>query len=122
MTALKRKTLPPLRIRIFAFIAMIASVVLGLVAWSSGLRIALELALRITLATTDINSSQPLGIMRTVRIIVMMCGGMTWLIVALASIGYHSSNLGRRRSWRILAWTIGIELAIIVIDILMQVL
>ncbi len=120
MTALKRKTHPPLRSRLLALLAVIISVGLALAAWSSGLRIALDIAVRYSFANPDINSGQQIGIVRTVRIAMMICGGVIWLIVALASIGYHSENLGRPRSWKILAWTIGIELAIIGVDVLMQ--
>ena len=48
--------------------------------------------------------------------------GVLWLGgVVFAGIGYHSKRVGRRSSYRVFAWTIGIELTLILIGTLLQI-
>jgi len=119
MTALERNRQPPLRMKLLGILVVIASIGLGLVAWSSLYDLVIQLAIRISVRMVELDTIQRAGIIRTARILVMMCGGGIWLIIVVASMGYHSERLATRRSWRILAWTIGIELALIGLDLIL---
>jgi hypothetical protein len=47
--------------------------------------------------------------------------GVLWLGgVVFGGMGYHSKRVGRRSSYRVFAWTIGIELILILIGTLLQ--
>lgn len=119
MTVLQTKTQPPLRMKLLGILVVVASIGLGLVAWSSLYDLVIQLAIRASVSMIEFNAVQRTGVIRTARILVTMCGGMVWLIIVVSSIGYHSERLGHRRSWRILAWTIGIELALIGLDLIL---
>jgi hypothetical protein len=116
MTTLKSKVQPSLWHKALALLLVLLSIGLGLMAWSSLYNLALALALNVALGSQGINAGQRTGIIRTTRALAMMCGGGLWLAVAIGSFGYHSEFLGTRRSWRVLKWTIGIEVLIIALD------
>ena len=119
MTTLKNDVLPSILVKLLALVAVAASIVLAFFAWNSLLAITLDLSVRFAMhATSADHMVQQSGIVVTVRTLTMMCGGAFWLAVAVGGISFHSHFLGKRRSWKVLAWTIGIELALIALDIL----
>jgi hypothetical protein len=44
--------------------------------------------------------------------------GCLWLVYVFVSANYHNKHAGERKSWRALAWTIGVGLAILLLDLL----
>ena len=53
------------------------------------------------------------GAIAAIRWGVWVVGGIGWLTVTIGGFEYHSKRLGRFESWRLFAWTIGIEAALI---------
>jgi hypothetical protein len=109
---------PSLPVKLLAVMAIIVSIALGFVAWSSLMGISLELAAQYAVRVSLESISRQMGIMRSARAVSMMCGGGIWLAVALVGISFHWSFLGKRRSWKVLGWTIGAEAVLIGLDAL----
>lgn len=53
--------------------------------------------------------------------VVTIVGGLLWVIVIIGTGEYHLKHAGERKSWRIFAWTIGIELLIIALAFVLRV-
>jgi len=61
----------------------------------------------------EISRVQEAGMVATANNVGTMVGGLLLLVVSVGGMEFHFKNRGRRRSYRIFAWTIGIELAIV---------
>ncbi|MBZ0304407.1 MAG: hypothetical protein K8J31_32020 [Anaerolineae bacterium] len=58
---------------------------------------------------------------RAVNLATILIAGLLWIGgVVFAGIGYHSKRVGQPRSYRVFAWTIGVELILIVVGSLLQ--
>jgi hypothetical protein len=62
------------------------------------------------------------GLERVVQYAILFVGIPLWIGIAIFGMEFHfkPKNIGRRKSFRILAWTIGIEVAIIIISLLLR--
>jgi hypothetical protein len=58
------------------------------------------------------------GWVTTTRNVSTILAGLVWLTVAVGGMEYHFRHMGQRRSYRLFAWTLGIEAALIVISVL----
>lgn len=116
MTTLDTKLQPAIWQKGLAALVVLASILLGLVAWFSLYNLLMVLAIELAVQGGEMTASQRAGIVRLVRVSSMLCGGAIWLVMAIASVGYHSEALGTRRSWRMLGWIIGIELVIVLLE------
>jgi hypothetical protein len=47
-------------------------------------------------------------------------GAILWIGIMIAGGEYHMKNAGARKSWKIFAWTFGIEVIIILVGLLVQ--
>ncbi len=56
------------------------------------------------------------GWITTARNVSTILGGLVWLAVVVGGIEYHFRYVGQRRSYRVFAWTLGIEAALILIS------
>jgi hypothetical protein len=62
------------------------------------------------------------GLERLLQYVTVFISVPLWIGLAIFGLEFHfkPKNIGRRKSYRILAWTIGIEIALIVICLLLQ--
>ncbi len=62
------------------------------------------------------------GLERILQYIILFIGIPLWISVAIFGMEFHfkPKNIGRRKSYRILAWTIGIEALILIVSLLLQ--
>ena len=62
------------------------------------------------------------GFWRIIRYTSLFVGGILWLAMVIGGMEFHfnQKRLGSGRSYRILAWTIGIEIVLVAVGILMQ--
>jgi hypothetical protein len=111
-TWLDRKKLQDWAITTVLYLITIA---LGLVAFI-GIPDIARLLIALTAAqNADINTVQARGMVSTARNVSTMCAGLGLMVVSVGGMEYHFRNRGKRKSYRIFAWTIGIEIAIIVL-------
>ncbi len=66
----------------------------------------------------EVDVVQARGWVTTTRNVSTMIAGVLWLIMVIGGMEYHFRHVGQRRSWRIFAWTLGIELLLIAISVL----
>ncbi len=66
----------------------------------------------------DIGIVETRGWITTARNVSTIIGGLVWLAVMVGGMEYHFRHVGQRRSLRIFAWTLGIEVALVVISTL----
>ena len=58
---------------------------------------------------------------RLTNFLTMICAGVLWIgVVVFFGMSYHFKRAGQRNSYRVFAWTIGIEIALILIGNLLQ--
>jgi hypothetical protein len=58
---------------------------------------------------------------RATNLATILITGVLWIgAVIIAGLGYHSKRVEQRSSYRVFAWTIGIELTLILIGTLLQ--
>ncbi|MBZ0298917.1 MAG: hypothetical protein K8J31_04205 [Anaerolineae bacterium] len=62
----------------------------------------------------DIGVVAARGWITTARNVSTILGGLGWLAIMVGGMEYHFRHVGQRGSWRMFAWTLGIELALIV--------
>lgn len=55
------------------------------------------------------------GLYEVVYNLLALTLGLVWIGVVVGGGEYHRSRVGRRRSWQIFAWTIGVELALLLV-------
>ena len=120
MASAKDKTSPPLQITLLTVLLVAATIGLGLVAWFSLRTIMLSLATSFVFALQDVTSGQRRGLICLSGNITAILAGLLWIGVAVGGIEYHFRHVGERKSWRILAWTLGIEAALIVVSLLLS--
>ncbi len=90
------------------------TIVLGLLAFIAMPDIS-RLVVALTIAQApDVNVVQARGMVSTARNVSTMLAGLGLLAVAVGGMEFHFRNRGKRRSYRIFAWTIGIEIAVII--------
>jgi hypothetical protein len=118
MEAVENETSKPLHVTALSYLLVAATLVLGVVAWLSLRLIMLQLAATIALNTPDLFTSQRAAIVNNTSNLIMVCGGIVWLGLAIAGIEYHGRNAGKRKSWKVLAWTLGIEIAVILFSLI----
>lgn len=70
----------------------------------------------------DINIVQVTGTSQAVYYCTMVTAAMTWIAIVVGGGEYHTKNAGKPRSRRILAWTLGVELLILVPSLLIRIL
>ncbi|HLV37037.1 MAG TPA: hypothetical protein VKY59_18070 [Spirillospora sp.] len=58
------------------------------------------------------------GWVTTTRNVSTILAGLAWLTVAVGGMEYHFRHMGQRRSYRLFAWTLGIEMALLIINVL----
>jgi hypothetical protein len=98
---------------IITTVLFLVTIALGLAAFIAMPDIA-RLVVAMTVAQApDVNVVQARGMVSTARNVSTMMAGLLFLIVAVGGMEYHFRNRGSRKSYRIFAWTIGIEIAII---------
>ncbi|MAS36511.1 MAG: hypothetical protein CL610_21080 [Anaerolineaceae bacterium] len=68
--------------------------------------------------TIEVGIVETRGWITTARNISTIVGGLFWLGVVVGGMEYHFRHVGERRSWRIFAWTLGIEIALILVSVL----
>jgi hypothetical protein len=69
--------------------------------------------------SADLGVVETRGWITTTRNVSSIVGGLLWLSVVVGGMEYHFRHIGQRRSYRIFAWTLGIEAALIAISILL---
>lgn len=92
-----------------AFVLWLLSLVLGLYAIYS-----LQETVITLYAQSGGREQSIAGLLRWVALAV---GSILWLGIMLAGGEYHLKHPGEPKSWKIFAWTFGIEIAIIVIGL-----
>ncbi len=61
----------------------------------------------------EVGITQTRGLVSTARNISALLGGIALLAIFFGGMEFHFRNKGTRKSYRVFAWTIGIEIAII---------
>ena len=92
----------------------LVTMVLGLLAFVAMPDIARLLVALTAAQAPNVNSVQARGMVSTARNVSTMLAGLLFLAVAVGGMEFHFRHRGKRRSYRIFAWTIGIEIAIII--------
>ena len=57
------------------------------------------------------------GTLTTMRYVAAIAGGLLLLVVAILGMDFHFKHSGRLRSLRVFAWTLGVELLILLADV-----
>jgi hypothetical protein len=66
--------------------------------------------------TVDIGVVETHGWITTARNVSTIIGGLLWLSIVVGGMEYHFRHVGQKRSYRVFAWTLGIEAVLIVIS------
>lgn len=66
--------------------------------------------------TAEIGVVETHGWITTARNVSTIFGGILWLAVVVGGMEYHFRHVGQRRSYRVFAWTLGIEAVLIAIS------
>ena len=69
--------------------------------------------------TPEIGVVETHGWITTTRNVSTIIGGLLWLSVVVGGMEYHFRRVGQRSSYRVFAWTLGIEAALVVINLLL---
>ena len=93
----------------------IITIALGIVAFLVLPDVSRLLVLPIVAQNPDASITQTRGMVSTARNVSTILGGIALLAIFFGGMEFHFRNKGTRRSYRIFAWTIGIEIAIILI-------
>ena len=101
------------------WLATVGLGVLAFMALQQGLQVRTGLLL---IQNSDMGLTARGGIWRVLRYVALVIGGMVWLAMVIGGMEYHFKHIGQRRSFRVFAWTIGIEIALIVVGFLLQTL
>jgi hypothetical protein len=112
-----RKTL----MSVLTAILWLATVGLGMLAFmvfQQGLQVRSGLLL---LEYGEMGAVARAGFWRIIRYTSLFLGGIGWLAMVVGGMEYHFRRIGQRQSFRIFAWTIGIEIALIVAGIALQI-
>ena len=96
----------------------VATVGLGFLAFIAFQDIATTAVGYILAGDPEVDVVQARGWVTTTRNVSTMIAGVLWLIMVIGGMEYHFRHVGQRRSWRIFAWTLGIELLLIAISVL----
>lgn len=73
-------------------------------------------ALALVDQTAEIGVVETHGWITTARNVSTIFGGLLWLAVVVGGMEYHFRHYGQRRSYRVFAWTLGIEAVLIAIS------
>ena len=91
----------------------LVTVILGLYSIWAILDVVIALILLLpSLGLVD-SSVRLVGMTNVARWSVLIVGGAVWLLVTIGGLEYHFKRIGQPESWRLFAWTIGLELALI---------
>jgi len=88
------------------FVLWMLSLVLGLY--------ALYLLQETVITLYALSGGREQGVAGLLRWAALAVGGILWIGIMLAGGEFHMKNAGAPKSWKIFAWTFGIEIAIIV--------
>lgn len=66
--------------------------------------------------TPEIGIVETHGWITTARNVSTMIGAILWLAVVVGGMEYHFRHVGERRSYRVFAWTLGIEVVLIAVS------
>ena len=67
-------------------------------------------------------ATQVTGVSQAVYYCTLVAAAMVWLVIVVGGGDYHSRHAGKPRSRRALAWTLGVELLILLPSLLIRIL
>jgi hypothetical protein len=91
----------------------LATAGLGMLAFVALQDLAILAGALVIAQSGDVGTVEARGWITTVRNVTVMLSGLIWLAVVVGGMEYHFRRIGQRRSYQIFAWTLGIELALI---------
>lgn len=100
------------------WLATVGLGVLALIILQQGIQVRGALLL---LQNNEMGLTARSGWLRSIRYASWLLGGLVWLSMVVGGMEFHFKYTGKRRSMRVFAWTIGIELALIGLGILLQI-
>jgi hypothetical protein len=105
---------------LLATVLWLATAGLGFLAFIAIQDIATStVALALVDDTPEIGVVETHGWITTTRNVSTIIGGLLWLSVVVGGMEYHFRRVGQRSSYRVFAWTLGIEAALIAISTLL---
>jgi hypothetical protein len=112
-------------IRVITAVLWLATVALGLLAvlfFQDAVYVQTNLFVMRGIESQTMSSTTGSGLERVLQYGILFVGIPLWIGVAIFGMEFHfkPKNIGRRKSFRILAWTLGIEVAILIVSIILK--
>ncbi len=110
-----------------AYIRRLGEQIVALLLWAASLAVGFMCFVYIQDLTGYITASIVVGnmsdfqaarVVRLVQMVWVVISGMILLALAVGSFDYHSKKAFTSQSWRVFAWTFGIEAAIILLRVI----
>lgn len=120
MTTSDEQTIPQskkIMLWLFTLVLWLATAGIGVLAFIAFQDIATTAVAFALTGSTDIGTVEMRGWITTTRNVSAMLGGLLWLAMVVGGVEYHFRHVGQRRSYRVFAWTLGIEVMLIALSV-----
>jgi hypothetical protein len=117
-TSEKNSLVDPKKIGIWllTLVLWLVTMVLGVLAIMALSDIARLVISMVVSQNADVGATATRGWITSVRNIAIIVGGILWIGVAVGGMEYHFRHKGQRKSYKVFAWTIGIEIGLLVLQ------